>query len=174
MSPQAWISARLRRGIVLQQRVSRLEFIAPFRQQYYTPRWHLCRRRIHNRDKHALGSTSLSVPRYHSYCIFVWCCVVKLVVAIRVDIWTTHTRESSKPGTKPQFIYIVPEFQMLEPFGDILLRIRGDIYIYIPKLTTIYNPRDQLHSISVIYRILFSEPASHPKAKALGFPGRNQ
>ena len=41
------------------------------RQQYYTPRWHLCRRRIHNRDKHALGSTSLSVPRYHSCYIFV-------------------------------------------------------------------------------------------------------
>ena len=41
------------------------------RQQYYTQRWHLCCRRIHNRDKHALGSTSLSVPEYHSCYIFV-------------------------------------------------------------------------------------------------------
>ena len=125
-------------GIVLQQRVSRLEFIAPFRQQYYTPRWHLCRRRIHNRDKHALGSTSLSVPRYHSYCIFVWCYVSRHTSRVRY-----MTATWVFVGFRRYFIVVIMRRHLLDQF--------------------IFNCSN-----------LFSEPASHPKAKALGFPGRNQ
>ena len=108
------------------------------RQQYYTQRWHLCRRRIHNRDKHALGSTSLSVPRYHSYCIFVWCYVSRHTSRVRY-----MTATWVFVGFRRYFIVVIMRRHLLDQF--------------------IFNCSN-----------LFSEPASHPKAKALGFPGRNQ